>query len=71
MGTGFHLSEGCSAPAFVYVLIGGGAVLAFGAGGYLGARSVGRRLDARTSGSNERDGHSARRQQGPPTAHVG
>jgi hypothetical protein len=35
--------------AWVYVLIGGGAILAFGTGGYLGARSVGRRLDPRAS----------------------
>jgi hypothetical protein len=36
-------------PAYVYVLIGGAAALSLGAGGFLGARSVGRRLDPRAS----------------------
>jgi hypothetical protein len=36
-------------PAIVYALIGCGAALAFGAGGYLGARSVTRRLSPRAS----------------------
>jgi len=36
-------------PAFVYVLLGCGALAAFGAGGYLGARSVSRQLRPRAS----------------------
>jgi hypothetical protein len=36
-------------PAFVYVLIGCGGVAALGAGGFLGARSVSRRLTPRAS----------------------
>jgi hypothetical protein len=37
-------------PAFVYALIGGGALLAFGAGGYMGGRSVvARQAQARPS----------------------
>jgi hypothetical protein len=36
-------------PAFVYVLIGCGAAAALGAGGFLGARSVTRRLSPRAS----------------------
>jgi hypothetical protein len=34
---------------WVYVLIGCGAALSLGAGGFLGARAVGRRLDPRAS----------------------
>jgi hypothetical protein len=37
------------ASAFVYVLIGCGAAAALGAGGFLGARSVTRRLSPRAS----------------------
>jgi hypothetical protein len=36
-------------PAYVYVLIGCGAALAFGAGGFLGARRVTRRVSPRVS----------------------
>jgi hypothetical protein len=36
-------------PAFVYVLIGCGAAAALGAGGFMGARSVTRRLTPRAS----------------------
>jgi hypothetical protein len=36
-------------PAYVYVLIGCGAALALGAGGFMGARSVTRRLSPRAS----------------------
>jgi hypothetical protein len=36
-------------PAYVYVLIGCGAALALGAGGFVGARSVTRRLSPRAS----------------------
>jgi hypothetical protein len=41
---------GDGTPALVYVLIGGGALLAFGAGGYMGAHAVAsRQVQARTS----------------------
>jgi hypothetical protein len=36
-------------PAYVYVLIGCSAALSLGAGGFLGARSVTRRLSPRAS----------------------
>ena len=36
-------------PAYVYVLMGCGAALALGAGGFMGARSVTRRLSPRVS----------------------
>jgi hypothetical protein len=36
-------------PVYVYVLIGCGAALALGAGGFMGARSVTRRLSPRAS----------------------
>jgi hypothetical protein len=36
-------------PAYVYVLIGCGAALALGGGGFLGARSATRRLSPRAS----------------------
>jgi hypothetical protein len=36
-------------PAYVYVLIGCGAAAALGAGGFIGARSVTRRLSPRAS----------------------
>jgi hypothetical protein len=36
-------------PAYVYVLIGCGAALGLGAGGFIGARSVTRRLSPRAS----------------------
>jgi hypothetical protein len=36
-------------PAYVYVLIGCGAAFALGAGGFMGARSVTRRLSPRAS----------------------
>jgi hypothetical protein len=38
-----------STPAFVYVLIGFGGVAALGAGGFMGARSVTRRVSPRAS----------------------
>jgi poly(3-hydroxybutyrate) depolymerase len=37
------------APALVFVLIGCGAAAALGAGGYMGARSVTRRMSPRAS----------------------
>jgi hypothetical protein len=36
-------------PAYIYVLIGCGAALALGAGSFMGARSVTRRLNPRAS----------------------
>ena len=36
-------------PAYVYALIGCGAALSLGAGGFMGARSVTRRLSPRVS----------------------
>jgi poly(3-hydroxybutyrate) depolymerase len=36
-------------PALVFVLIGCGAAAALGAGGYMGARSITRRMSPRTS----------------------
>ena len=36
-------------PAYVYVLIGGGAALALGAGGFAGARSAARHVSPRAS----------------------
>jgi hypothetical protein len=36
-------------PAYIYVLIGSGAALVLGAGGFMGARSVARRLSPRAS----------------------
>jgi hypothetical protein len=36
-------------PAFVYVLVGCGAALSLGAGGFIGARSVTRRLSPRAN----------------------
>jgi poly(3-hydroxybutyrate) depolymerase len=41
--------DGDGTPALVFVLIGCGAAAALGAGGYMGARSVTRRMSPRAS----------------------